>query len=164
MKQSVAELVVLYFVDRLGEVTKTKLAKMLFIADRRYFERTNQTITGFVYRRSFFGPYPAELEDVVGSLIVKRLLRQYELVTITPECETVVRYPLVRTERLVMYDDLDDEQRQIIDEVVDEFGEMSLDELVEMMCEFEEVKSAEFGEEIIFTKEEWHEPNDTTVQ
>lgn len=66
--------VVLYFVNEIPKVTKTKLNKLLFYTDFKYFAKSTISITGVTYARLKFGPVPNDYELLYGAMTNSKLL------------------------------------------------------------------------------------------
>ncbi|MFY9484819.1 MAG: Panacea domain-containing protein [Patescibacteria group bacterium] len=50
------------------KLTETKLQKLLYFCDFRYFQKTNQAITGFTYRKNNYGPTIMELPKILKEM------------------------------------------------------------------------------------------------
>ncbi len=66
------ENVMLYLCHKLGgEVRgKKKMAKLLYFVDFDYYEKTQQSMTGDIYKALPMGPFPVQM-DVISSLMSK---------------------------------------------------------------------------------------------
>lgn len=62
MEKQKLENLILYFLKNASNVSKTKLAKLLYYADFGYYKEHFQTITGTRYINLDFGPCPENLE------------------------------------------------------------------------------------------------------
>jgi len=58
--------VILYFLNRLGVIeSRTKLVKLLYLADVEAKKKLDRTITGLNYIYHFYGPYAPEIIEKV---------------------------------------------------------------------------------------------------
>jgi uncharacterized phage-associated protein len=58
-----------FIVDRIGEVEKIKLIKLIYLADREHFIRTGAPITGDRQVAMPFGPVPSSTLDVINGQV-----------------------------------------------------------------------------------------------
>jgi uncharacterized phage-associated protein len=58
-----------FFVDRLGELEKIKLVKLVYLADREHFIRTGTPITGDRQVAMPYGPVPSGTLDAINGLV-----------------------------------------------------------------------------------------------
>ena len=93
-----AILYVCSIVKSVRDISKTKLHKILYYADREAYVRLGEAITGETYIRHQFGPYSERLEDTLQDLDEKGdiLIRKYrndgvELSPVTQTCPDVYR-------------------------------------------------------------------------
>lgn len=70
--------VVLWFCDRLNEVSRTAINKLLFYADFLNYKQSTVSITGTTYRRLQYGPAPADYEYILSLMESGGLLLQEE--------------------------------------------------------------------------------------
>lgn len=67
---------VLYFVEQVPQVTKTKLNKLLFYTDFKFFAQNTVSITGVPYARLPYGPVPNEYSLLYGAIENAKQLRE----------------------------------------------------------------------------------------
>ncbi|WP_022671339.1 Panacea domain-containing protein [Hippea alviniae] len=146
MSLSKKEEVVRYILERTGNIPKTKLVKLLFLADRKFSKENegNSNITGFRYIRYFYGPYTSEIEDVIGSLSIKGLIRYFRHITLSGN----EAYLIGKSDKEVSFKHLNEDEKKALDEIVENFGNKSLSEILDEVYSFDEVEKAGFGEEI----------------
>jgi len=137
-----------YILEKVDNISKTKLIKLLFLADRSFLKtnKADLSITGFRYVRYFYGPYSVEIEDVVGSLSIKGLIEYRK--HITPKDEV---YLISKTDKKVKFEHLKEEEKKTLAKIAEEFGSKSLPEILDKIYDLDEVKRAEFGDEITFS-------------
>jgi hypothetical protein len=72
------EAIVFYVKGRGGFITKTKLLKLLYLFDVEYFRLHRETYTGFNWRFYHLGPWTAEYDPLLDSLVEQNaLVRNY---------------------------------------------------------------------------------------
>jgi hypothetical protein len=54
--------------DQQGSVNKTKLLKLLYLADIEHYRKHNETLTGFNWIFYWYGPWSAEYDDLLADL------------------------------------------------------------------------------------------------
>ena len=54
--------------ERAGGVNKTKLLKLLYLADIEHYRRHDETLTGFDWRFHLYGPWAAEFDPLLDDL------------------------------------------------------------------------------------------------
>lgn len=71
--------VTVWFADRCaGQLSRTKLAKLLWLADFAYFRRNRVSITGLAYARAPHGPMPHGFQLLLGLLEAERTIELVE--------------------------------------------------------------------------------------
>ncbi len=54
--------------ERVGSINKTKLLKLLYLADIEHFRKHDATLTGFDWRFHLYGPWAAEFDELLDDL------------------------------------------------------------------------------------------------
>jgi hypothetical protein len=62
--------------ERDGSANKTKLLKLLYLADIEHYRRTGETLTGFDWIFYFYGPWAPQYDDVLSQLEAEGVLRR----------------------------------------------------------------------------------------
>ncbi|AUJ31635.1 MAG: type II toxin-antitoxin system antitoxin SocA domain-containing protein [Liquorilactobacillus nagelii] len=70
---------VIYFVKKVPEITKTKLNKMMFYTDFKYFKENVISISGVPYARLQYGPVPDNYNLLYGSIENSKLIREKQI-------------------------------------------------------------------------------------
>lgn len=120
--------VILYILEELGPISKTKLIKLLFFADFAHMRKYKRPITWSTYYRLNWGPVPSYVLDVINTIAKHRKLPISE-----EDKEKFVSSILVTKEywgfatslRAIKKPDLDElsiSDREIIDEIIKEHG------------------------------------------
>lgn len=59
---------VLYFSEQINYLSKTKLNKLLFYSDFKFFQEETVSITGLTYQHDYYGPVPKDFELLYAAL------------------------------------------------------------------------------------------------
>lgn len=62
--------------ERDGSANKTKLLKLLYLADIEYYRKTSETLTGFEWIFYLYGPWTQEYDSLLAQLEAERVLRR----------------------------------------------------------------------------------------
>jgi putative zinc finger/helix-turn-helix YgiT family protein len=124
-----------------NNITKTKLAKIFFYSDFLSYKRHKHSITGLVYSHAPYGALPRAYDDILSlpafSVKTKCLVNQDE--------ENVV-YIVSSKEK----GHLSDEDKQIVDEVLNKISGMNTQQIVQMMHEEDAYKKTKPGQIISY--------------
>jgi len=63
---------ILFFAERVRDLGRVKLNKLLYFADFDHFEKYGEAITGDVYLNHELGPVPSHIQDVLADMIRER--------------------------------------------------------------------------------------------
>lgn len=55
--------------ERAGTINKTKLLKLLYLADIEHFRKHDETLTGFDWRFHLYGPWASEFDQLLNDLM-----------------------------------------------------------------------------------------------
>jgi uncharacterized phage-associated protein len=111
-----------YITQRAPDMTKTKLFKLLYFADKRHLSVYGRPILGDVYIKMDNGPVPSAAYDII------KLKRDKDL---------LARHLHVRGMRLILngtpdMDSLSDSDIEVLDEVLRTYGRKSAEELSDL--------------------------------
>ncbi|ADM28469.1 conserved hypothetical protein [Ignisphaera aggregans DSM 17230] len=134
--------IVLYTISRYAAIagrgiSRIRLMKLLFLADYIYKKRFNKKLTNAKWIMWLFGPFSKDILNVLDELEVKGKVIIEDVDGIGIFYST---YERVR---------LDDEVKNIIDEVIREYGVKSLEQLLQDVYSLREVKEAKIGDLIL---------------
>jgi len=115
--------------ERMLPPLKTRLVKLLYLAEIEYFRRTGKRLTGLEWRFHHFGPYAAALADQLGN----------------PDVDTL-------TWSMIPRQNIDDHDAQVaISQVVHEWGDADLNALLDFVYfETEPMQNAKRGDTLDF--------------
>ena len=122
---------------------KTQLVKLLFLVDLKAKERLGRTLTGFTYRLYLYGPYSPEIEDVLREMELNGDISILGRISFSGNRYVV--YFAERDEEIQICDD----EKEIIKDVLKEYGDKPLEELLDDVYALEIVKKHSFGEVVL---------------
>jgi len=141
--------IIFNIVQRLpNNITRTKLVKLLYLIDLRYAEINNKSLTGLTYYSYYFGPYS---EDIINATNKLKGYEIEEVSSISLEGREYYLYSPGRNPRWVTPFALQDDEVEIIDQVITEHGDKSLDEILEYVYNNEPYKNCKKGKPIPLT-------------
>lgn len=112
-----------YIKSKIEFLTKTKLAKLLWYTDFKYYKDYNSSITGLTYIHNFYGAYPVGYNDKLSN---NNIVIREEYDSITDESKYFIVSCKTKYE-------LNKEEENIIDLVVSKLGYLKTKDLVEYM-------------------------------
>lgn len=114
---------------QLPSFNRTKLVKLLFLADYRAKQQLDQTISGVQYEYYAYGPFSPHILDAIDELVGYEIVEQViDHLPSDPDKGIAYRYSLGDSPRFELT--LTDQERDIIDSVLNEFGRFSLQRLL----------------------------------
>ena len=127
-----------YLVKRIGkQLNRTKIVKLLFIADNMAKKRLKRTISGTSYVYLLYGPYS---DDIIKSI---REMDGYEINEILDPYTKSYSYSKTDMPRIDPMKILDRNEVEILDEVIKNHGEDSLREILSYVYNLDCMKDAE---------------------
>ena len=139
--------IVLYVSRRLEKarvkVVRTRIMKILYLADFIAKSRLGRTITGAKYRYYFYGPYS---RDVIDAII--KLKKEGYLTDNTELTKFGLAHDYRPTEKAykIQFEHLTKEEREILDSVIKKFGRNELLRLLDVVYATEPIRKAFPGE------------------
>jgi len=147
--------IVLFLLSEVGDIVKTKLVKLLFLADYKAREGLGRKISNFEYVRYLYGPYPRDIETVLAYLEAKGVIGYEE--RINQRGDT---YYLIYPKRSDFEESLkaiphgkevapSEEEKAILHEIAEAYGQKSLEEILEEVYDMGVLKEVPFAEPIL---------------
>ncbi|MCR4605236.1 MAG: DUF4065 domain-containing protein [Eubacterium sp.] len=136
------EAMVSYFAERVENLFKVKLMKMLWYADALFFKQFGKSMTGMVYRHEAMGALPIghyKLMDLENIDVKEEMSSSFDLMLHV--------YPIKEMD----YSVLNEDEKSILDRVVDKFKDFSTKEIVEYMHKEKAYVETEPGQIIPFS-------------
>jgi len=124
-----------------GGLTRTKLIKLLFLADLHYFKKHQSSITGVRYRSYFYGPYSEEIMKAVNRLNGFEI---EEYSGSSSEGRGYYIYTLGKNPRNLKIN-LRPEEKKTLDFVIKDFGDIPLPKLLEYVYSTEAFRECRKG-------------------
>jgi len=127
-------------------ITRTKLVKLLYLIDLYYARVKNRSLTGLTYRSYYFGPYSGEIINAINQL------KGYEIEEYSNTSLDGREYYLYRpgmNPRWEVPPALEYEEEKVIDQVISEHGNKSLDEILRYVYNTEPYKNCKKGRPIV---------------
>jgi len=127
--------VTLYFLQKLGPISKTKMMKLLFFADFLHVKKYNKPITWAAYYRLPKGPAPSYFLDIINSVINKipnvqedDIERFCKVIQMKRNLFNIEGYYLCPIKKPDM-DELSESDKEVIDEIIIEYGHKNAGQL-----------------------------------
>ena len=149
-------LITLYFIERLdGVLGKTHLQKLLFLTDLIAAKRIKQRITTIEYKKYRYGPFSPELEKYTDTLIRKKLIEEREFPFVSNSHKKYTRYYIKKgiSAKPSLVKEIGNEKVMLIDEIISSYGNMSLQEVVDVVYKLQIVKESEMNKPLDMAKE-----------
>jgi uncharacterized protein YwgA len=134
---------ILYLVTRYYRVTgkgigRTKLMKLVFLVDYLHWKRFGKRLLDVKWVKYLYGPFSKAVLDALDELEREGVIGIVEL------DKGIILYT-------ALYNNikLSEEAKKIVDEVVENFGKLSLDELLQYVYSLDEVRGRDLGEEML---------------
>lgn len=145
---SPVEQIILYLVRRLEKssapVGRTRIMKLLYLADLVAKYRLGKTITGSRYFYHFFGPYSDEIQNAIISLTKKGLLLDNPILTNVGQAHDY-KTNLTKAPSLP----LTLKEKTILDEIIAKFGKKPLEKLIKTAYQTPPMKTAKPNEIVL---------------
>lgn len=121
---------VLYLCRKLkGEVRgKKKLAKLLYFADFDFYEKTQKSITGDIYKAWPMGPVPSHLEQITAEMARSKLLAVNQVEEREDYNPTEV-YSCIKEPDMSIFSS---EEKKMLDRVATRYGHLTGKQLEEL--------------------------------
>ena len=146
---------ILYFINKLdGILGRTHLQKMLFLTDLLAVKNFQQPITKIEYKRYKHGPYSQQLNEYVSALEKDGFIETKKLEFINDSSKKYYRFHAKKPIdiRLELISKLGPEKVLMIDEVVNSFGNLSLQEVLDIVYSLEIIKKSEMNKPLEMAK------------
>lgn len=123
-----------HFAKNTKYLGRTKLFKLLYFWDFRYFSKHGKSITGFAYKTYKFGPVPEELfEKIIAKSLPEEYLKHIEFVTesVFDEEDSFNRFSIKLLNQEIDYSCLTGYEFEELNQVVEIFEECTAKDIVE---------------------------------
>lgn len=133
-----------------GPILKTKLLKLLFLVDYYAIKKIGKQITDLDYKKYFYGPYDKNFELVLNKMYVEGLIHTEEHISSKGNVYYLIEPGPFETGKI----NLSNEEKEILDEVLQKYGEMTLNEVLEEIYKLDEIRDRNFDEKNIPSTQE----------
>lgn len=147
--------VILYLIERLnGVLGKTHLQKMLFLVDLLSVKKFKKPITSLEFEKNHFGPFSYEVSSYIDHLEQKGLIAVKEFPFSNGEPKTYVRfyYNNKSSMKKVLFQEVDTEKIVLLDDIISSYGNVSLQEILDVVYKLESVKNSDLHKPLEMAK------------
>ncbi|MCR4330221.1 MAG: Panacea domain-containing protein [Candidatus Roizmanbacteria bacterium] len=148
--------IIIYLISSLnGVLGKTHLQKLIFLADLLASKKFNKPITKMKYIRYTHGPYSQSLGEYVKCLVSGNFIEERRFPFISNPNKRYSRfYDKKKTDvKNFLVESIGAEKMLLIDEIVQSYGNKSLQQVLDFVYSLEEVKDAKFDSPIKLAKD-----------
>jgi len=139
-----------YIVSRLEPVSITKISKIVFLIDYFHAKRYGKQYTRYIYHQYFLGPFDSNIyKDLQYSELAGNIMVSTKSFCEDGKIVKKIHFLYIGDNNIF----LDEDIKTIADEVISQFKEKNIDEILEYIFSLEEVKNAEFSDIIKMTNE-----------
>lgn len=124
---------------------RTEIMKLLYIAELAFLKKYGRTITGATYIYHHFGPFSQAILDVLDFLEKEGILKD-EYIQDQESGYEKHNY-ILRKKFQIKY--LNPDEQKFLEKVVCEFGNMTLRELLDLVCNMNSTAKAKKGDILI---------------
>jgi len=119
-------------------IGRAKLMKLVFLVDYLYWKRFGKRLLNVKWVKYLYGAFSKDVLDAIDEL-------EREGIVGVVEVDKGITLYMARYSNIELGEDV----KKIVEEVVEKFGKLSLEELLEYVYNLEEVRTREPGEEIL---------------
>lgn len=153
--------IILYFIEKLnGVLGKTHLSKLLFLTDLLSIKRFNKPLSDLKFVKYHYGPFSNKINKYLGELKEKEYIEIRKIPFIN-EPKTYTRYysnkKVPITSIILEALDGNSEKKTLLDEVINSYGNISLQQLLDIVYSLQIVKDAKPLETILEKSKEVEE-------
>lgn len=123
-----------YFAKTTNHLGRTKLFKLLYFWDFRYFSKHGKSITGYDYSTYPFGPVPEELyTKIKENRLSEEFTANFEIIndSVEDENDDYKRFKILLKKKDINFECLTKYEKDSLDEVVEIFKDCTAKDMVE---------------------------------
>jgi len=155
---------ILYFIEKLdGVLGRTHLQKLLFLTDLMSTKKIKETITELEYQKYAYGPYCEEVSNYIEELSQNDLIEEKVFPFYNDMSKKYARYYLKKKvsirEKVKEFFGL--EKMMIIDEVIQSYGNISLQTLLDIVYDLQIVKDTELCKPLKMAEKDSEDNNES---
>lgn len=138
--------IIFYLIERLnGVLGKTHLQKMLFLSDLLAVKKFKEKLTAIDYKKYHYGPYAEAINDYTADLKRRSLIEEREYPFMDGSDRSYSRYfkKAQGSVKAKLLENIGAEKVVLLDGVINSYGNMSLQDVLDVVYRLEVVKGAE---------------------
>ncbi len=138
---------VIYIVYKLGSATRTRIVKLLYLADLESLAQLKTPLTGLTYISYYYGPYSPEIVESAKKLFGSEITQECVM---TEDSDVCYVYRIGPNPRFTKDPSkfFTGEERRIIDQIISKFGNIPLKDLLNYVYATPAYKSTPLGKPI----------------
>lgn len=132
-------------------ITRTKIVKILYLADLKSFERLNKSVTDTQYIRYFYGPFSKSILDTLDSMEGQEIVETINMDGIGNRYYTYKLNPNHKDEEEIKFDvndELNLKKREILTQTIISYVNKPTSEVLDTVYSSAQFNDTEFGREI----------------
>jgi len=154
--------IILYFIEKLnGVLGKTHLSKLLFLTELLSIKRFKNPLTDLKFVKYHYGPYSNRINEYLENLKEKGYIEIREIPFTNEPTKIYTRYYSNKkfqiNKIIVEALDGDSEKKTLLDEIINSYGNISLQQLLDIIYSIQIVKEAKHLEVILKKSKELEE-------
>jgi len=148
--------VIWYLISKLnGVLGKTHLQKMMFLADLLSAKNFQQQITVMEYKKYHYGPYTQDLDEYIKFLVNKKIIEERAFNFNSDPEKHYSRYYVLKpfTDKGLLIKEVGGSDKALLlDDIINSFGNLSLQEVLDVVYSLQETKRTDFNGPIELAK------------
>ncbi len=153
--------IILYFIEKLnGVLGKTHLSKLLFLTDLLSIKKFDKPLSDLEFVKYHYGPYSERINEYLENLKEKGYIEIREI-PFTNEPKFYTRYFSNKKVQInsIILEALEgnSEKKTLLDEIINSFGNISLQQLLDIVYSLQIVKEAKHLETLLEKSKEVEE-------
>ena len=153
--------IILYFIEKLnGVLGKTHLSKLLFLTELLSIKKFKEPLTDLEFVKYHYGPYSGRINEYLQNLKEKGYIEIREI-PFTNEPKVYTRYYSNKKAPINKFIfealDGDSEKKTLLDEIINSYGNISLQQLLDIVYSIQIVQNAKHLEIILEKSQEVEE-------
>ena len=145
--EGVLQNIITHLCFKTNPLSSIKLMKMVYLVDVYHYRLFNRRATNIPFIHYFYGVYSSKIEETLNELYEKEILKE-KVVTTQKQYKAVIPTPQIQK----TFVSLPKTILEALDEVIEDWGKASSDEIVKFTKETLPFLNTSFGEEIDFSR------------
>ena len=145
--ENILQNIITYFCFKVRPLSQTKLMKLIYLANVYHMDQYGSTLAKTSFKHWHYGPYSAEVDSEIEKLYGEGILK-YETRKTQSGYEAEIPMPNVKRTTIRMTN----EAKTILDEVIEDWGDSSTDDVVSFTKTSLPFLGTPFGKKIDFNR------------